>query len=288
MEIRRNTYHFQAGILASLFCFILLSSCNNDKIVASVGDVHLSENDAYVLMQHAGLSMDSTNHYRDFVEQWVAYEVYKAEIKEKYPEDVWRLINLRSESFKGDLAQFYLEETELRKQLDTVVTSDEVQNYYDNHKDEFILHDYIVKALYIKIPVDVDFKEKKLNQTYLLKNDKDIIEVNSYAKLYAANFYYNDSTWIYFDELAKDIPITKYNVDNIILNRTKTYFSDENYTYFLNIIDYKLKDEAPPVDFLQNEIKSIIVANRLHELKEKNESTLIQRLKKKYEIDIHL
>ncbi len=288
MEIRKNTYHFQAGILVSLFCLIVLSSCNNDKIVASVGDVQLTENDAYILMQHAGLSMDSANHYKDFVEQWVAYEVYKAEIKEKYPEDVWRLINLRSESFKGDLAQFYLEETELRKKLDTVVTNDEIKNYYDNHKDEFILHDYIVKALYIKIPVDIDFKTKKLNQTYLLKNDKDIIEVNSYAKLYAANFYYNDSTWIYFDELAKDIPITKYNVDNIILNRTKTYFSDEKYTYFLNIIDYKLKDEAPPVDFLQNEIKSIIVANRLHELKEKNESTLIQRLKKKYEIDIRI
>ena len=256
--------------------------------MASVGDVELTENDAYILMQHAGLSMDSTSQYKAFLEQWVANEVYKAEIKEKYPEDVWRLINLRSESFKGDLAQFYLEETELRKQLDTIVTIAEVQNYYENHKDEFILHDYIVKALYIKIPVEVDFKEKKLNQTYLLKNDKDIIEVNSYAKLYAANFYYNDSTWIYFDELAKDIPLAKFNVDNIILNRTKTYFSDENYTFFLNIIDYKLKDEAPPVDFLQNEIKRIIVANRLHQLKEKNESSLIQRLKKKYEINIHL
>ena len=115
-------------------------------------------------MQHAGLSMDSANQYKAFVEQWVEYEVYKAEIKEKYPSEVWRLIHLRSESFKGDLAQFYLEETELRKQLDTIVTMEEIQHYYDNHKDEFILHDYIVKALYIKIPVDVDFKKKKLNQ----------------------------------------------------------------------------------------------------------------------------
>ena len=114
------------------------------------------------------------------------------------------------------------------------------------------------------------------------------MEVNSYAKLYAVNFYYNDSAWVYFNELTKDIPLTKYNVDNIVLNRSKTYFSDEEYTYFLNIIDFTLKDDAPPVDFLKNEIKSIIVANRLQILKEKNESKLIQRIKKKYEITNHI
>ena len=38
-----------------------------------------------------------------------------------------------------------------------------------------------------------------------------------------------------------------------------SYFSDDDYTYFLNIIDFNLKDEAPQVDFIQNEIKSIIV-----------------------------
>ena len=78
--------------------------------------------------------------------------------------------------------------------------------------------------------------------------------------------------------------MAKYNIDNIVLNRTKTYFSDDSFTYFLNIIDYKLKDEAPPVEFLSNEIKSRIVATRLQELKEKNESKLIQRIKKKHEI----
>ena len=89
-------------------------------------------------------------------------------------------------------------------------------------------------------------------------------------------------------KLTKDIPIGNFNIDNIVLNRTKTYFSDDNFTYFLNIIDYKLKDEAPPVNFLLNEIKSRIVANRLQELKEKNESKLIQRIKKKHEIIISI
>lgn len=282
------TYLYQAGIFVSLFCLILLSSCsNNDKVIASVGDVELTENEAYILMKNAGLSMDSVSDLKMFVDEWIESEVYKSELKNTDPEK-WKLTQLRSQLYSGDLAKFYIEELELKKQLDTVVKQSEIQAYYDSHKDEFVLHDYIVKAMYLKIPKEVDFKKKDIQQKYLLKNDKDVIEINSYAKLYAENFYYNDSIWVYFNELTKDIPITKYNIDNIVLNRTKTYFSDDEYTYFLNIIDYKLKDEAPPVDFLQNEIKSIIVANRLQTLKEKNESKLIQRIKKKYEIINHL
>jgi len=244
----------------------------------------LTENDAFVLMRHAGLNIDSLEEKKLFVDQWIENEIFKAEIMNEYP-DQWELIQLRSSSYSGDLAKFYLEEYELKKKLDTIVSSEEINTYYDSHKDEFILHDYIVKALYLKIPNGIDFNKKNIQQKYLLKNDKDVIEVNSYAKLYAANFYYNDSAWVYFNDLTKDIPLTKYNTDNIVLNRTKTYFSDDDFTYFLNIIDYKLKDEAPPVDFLQNEIKSIIVANRLQFLKEQNESKLIQRIKKNYEIN---
>ncbi|MDP5099336.1 MAG: hypothetical protein NWQ27_05045 [Crocinitomicaceae bacterium] len=261
-----------------------MASCSgNDKVIASVNDSELRENDAFILMRHAGLNFDSIADKNEFVDQWIENEVFKAEMKELYPEE-WKLIQLRASNYSGDLAKFYLEENELKKQLDTIVSMNEITEYYNSHKDEFVLHDYIVKAMYLKIPKGIDFKAKNIQQKYLLKNDKDIIEVNSYAKLYAVNFYYNDSAWVYFNELTKDIPLTKYNTDNIVLNRTKTYFSDDDYTYFLNIIDFNLKDEAPPVDFLQNEIKSIIVANRLQILKEKNESKLIQRIKKKYEI----
>jgi hypothetical protein len=150
------------------------------------------------------------------------------------------------------------------------------------------LNDYIVKALYLKIPKELDFKEEDVHINYLLKNDKDLAEINSYAKLYAQNYYFDDSTWIYFDELAKDIPLSKYNVDNIVLNRTKTYFSDDQHWYFLNILDYKLKDEAPPLEFLKDRIRSIIVSQRLNDIREKNETKLLNDLKKKHEISINL
>ena len=273
--------------MASLFCFYSLVSCReNESVLAKVDTVELTENDAQILMKHLGYSAQNKDEYTKFIEEWCENEAFKNELKMEYPES-WNLIKLRSELFAGELAKYHIEEIELKKSLDTFVSQAEIEKYYNSQKDEFILHDYIVKALYLKIPKNLDFKSKNVHLSYMLKNDKDLLEVNSYAKLYAEDYYFNDSTWEYFQELTKEIPLTKYNIDNIVLNRTKTYFSDKNFTYFLNIIDFKLKDEAPPIDFLQKEIKEIIIAGRLQELKAKNENKLIQRIKSKHEIIIY-
>ena len=286
MASKRLTYLKQAGFVVSLFCF-LVSCSDSENLLATVGDVSLTENDAFVLMKHRGLDYADKKERKAFVKQWCEEEVYKQELQEKHPEE-WKLVQLRSDSYAGDLAQYYLEEIQVRKALDTVVSREELQTYYDARQDEFILNDYIVKALYLKIPKELDFKAENIHVSYLLKNDKDLAEINSYAKLYAQNFYFDDSTWTYFDDLAKDIPLSKYNVDNIVLNRTKTYFSDDKHWYFLNILDYKLKDEAPPLEFLQDRIRSIIVSQRLNDIREKNETKLLKELKKKHEINIHL
>jgi hypothetical protein len=284
---KRHTYLIQASFLASLFCFILTSCGAKDKVVASVNDSELTESEAFILMEHLGYDVNDKEQYRTFLEDWCQNEAFMHELESIDPETA-ELLRLRSRSSQGELAKFYVEEQLLKVKLDTIVTREEIQSYYDEHKDEFLLSDYLVKALYIKIPLSVDYKAEELEVNYLLKNDKDLSEVNSYAKLYAENYYFNDSSWIMFNVLAKDIPLTKYNVDNIVLNRSKTYFSDDSFTYFLNIIDFKLKDEAPPVEFLSDQIKGILVLRRLQRLKEKNESKMIQKIKDKHEININI
>jgi hypothetical protein len=272
-------------MIVGLFCFLAACS-DDDKVIASVGDSELTQSDAMVLMKHLGYDISNKAQYKEFINNWCENEIFNEELKTAFP-DKWNLVRLRSEIYQSDLAKFYLEEINIKKNLDTIVSMEETQAYYDTHMDEFILNDYIVKALYLKIPKELDFKSKDVHINYLLKNDKDLAEINSYAKLYAENYYFDDSNWVYFDKLVEDIPLTKYNIDNIVLNRTKTYFSDENHWYFINIIDYSLKDETPPLDFLKDQIQGIIVSKRLNSLREKSEAKLIKELKKKHEVIIY-
>lgn len=285
-----NSKHkrLQAGIIVSLFCFVLtLSACgDNDKVIARVEDRTLTESEAYILMNHLGYDAQNDTVYQQFIDDWIERTVYAVDLEKNYPEK-WQLIRYRSDSYASDLAKVELEDINLSKKLDTVVSNEEIVNYFNEHKDEFVLTDYLVRALYLKIPVGVEFKEEGIHEKYLLKKDKDLPEINAFAKLYAENYYFDDSSWTYFTELSEDIPLGKYNVDNIVLNRTKTYFADDDYWYFLNIIDYQLKDEAPPLEFLKDQIKRIIISGRLQELTDKERPQLLKRLKKKYEIEIN-
>lgn len=286
LESKRSKLYKRADLFVSLFCLLLLVSCSSKgEIVASVNDIELSRTDAEILMTHLGYDINKKSDWQIFLDQWTNNQILKQELEISFPDQA-KLVHLKTVEYSGELSKYYLEEQKILSQLDSVVTDKEIETYFEKHKNSFILQDYLVQALYIKTPKGVKIGDK-LKSAYLLKNDKDLNQVNSYAKLYAENFYFDDEQWIYFTELTKDIPLTNYNKDNIVLNRTKTYFSDEEYTYYLNIIDYKLKDEAPPLEFLKPQIREIILSGRVNTIREKMQGSLIKNIRKKHDVKIH-
>ncbi len=253
--------------------------------MATVDDHELTESEARILMEHLGYNYSNKADRVKFLNNWCELEAMRIELEKKAPE-LSEIARLKADMYMGELSRYYFIDQLVRKQTDTSITAAEINMYYKNHLSEFKLQDYLVKALFIKIPKGSK-PEEGLKKHFVLKNDKDLDKVNSYIKLYAEDFYFDDEEWIYFTELTKNIPLGKLNRDNLVLNRTKTYFSDDQYTYFINIIDYTLKDTPPPLDFVNAQIRELILTERMNELREKKENQLIQQVKKNHEINIH-
>lgn len=282
--VNKRKYLFnKAGIIVSLFFILTLFSCKkNENQWAKVNDISLNEQEALILMHYLGYDPQKNGDRKKFTQEWIDRQVFIQELSNT-DEEKSHLNDLKLEWYKGELAKFEVEEKYIQTQLDTAFSDSLILDFFNQHKEDFSLNDYIVKALYIKIPKTAP-KQEQLREHYLLKKDKDYLKVISYAKLYAENFYYDDSTWVYFDELTKDAPTEKLNKDNLVLNRTKTYFSDQNYVYFLNIIDFKLKDATPPLEFLKPTIEQLLISQKLNELKEKKGASFTKKLREKHEI----
>ncbi|MFN5910877.1 MAG: hypothetical protein ACK45H_06045 [Bacteroidota bacterium] len=272
----------RAGFTVSLFCFFLLHSCSGDAIVATVNEEELTRREATAMMEHLGYDAAKKSDRERFINSWIRGAIMRQELRDQ-DHDKYKLLELKAADYLGDLSAFELEESKILKVLDTIVSEKEIRKYYEANRESFVLQDYLVKALYLKTPKEVSIN-KDLMKAYLLKNDKDLNKVNSYAKIYAENYYFDDAQWIYFTELTKDIPLDDFNKDNIVLNRTKTYFSDDQFTYYLNILDFKLKDDAPPLDFLRPQIREIILTERISRLREKIASSMYNELRKKYAV----
>jgi hypothetical protein len=58
--------------------------------------------------------------------------------------------------------------------------------------------------------------------------------------------------------------------------------------YFLNVMDFKLKNEQSPLDFVRPQIKNRLLASRLSEKRKEVQNELLKKLKIKHDIQIYL
>jgi len=184
-------------------------------------------------------------------------------------------IDRRIEEFRNDLLIHQLENQRIETELDTNVSSTEIESYYKEHQADFQLNDYLVKVLYLKIPLDAPDIDK-IGGAYKLRKDEDIETIDEYAKIYASNFYYDLDSWIYFDDILKEIPLHDINKDRFILKRSKIRFEESGFYYFLNIVDYKLKNSTSPISFERENIKARIINLRIKDLREKIKNDIIK------------
>jgi len=143
-----------------------------------------------------------------------------------------------------------------------------------------------VKALYIKIPDSVD-AVKNIEKSFLLKNDKDREEILKYANLYATNFYLEEEKWIFFEDLVRDMPITDGTKERLIVKKDHGIFTDKDNVYFLNILDYRIKNTTAPLEVEKETIRRIILKRRSNELRKKMNQTIIDEIKAKHTVNRH-
>ena len=132
------------------------------------------------------------------------------------------------------------------------------------------------QVLYLKIPLDAPDIDK-MGSAYKLRNEDDLETIEIYAKMYASNFYYDIDNWIYFDDLLKEIPLHDINKDRFILKLSKLRFEESGFYYFLNILDYKLKNSTSPISFERENIKARIINLQIKELRETIKNDIIKK-----------
>jgi len=267
------------GRKPTLYTLVLITllSCTgdlkDDEIVASVYDANLYHSD--ITKASYNLSKeDSISLVKEFIKDWTNTQILAYHSRKNGNIDLDE-IDYKAEQYRNMLLIHQFQNNEILKRLDTVITKKEIETYYNKHIKDFQLKDYLVKVIYVKVSEDAPDIDK-LSKWYKLRKDEDIESIKKYVSLYATNFYYDEENWIYFDEITKEIPLQDINKDRFITRKSEIKFSENGYYYFLNIIDYKLKDAASPIEFEINNIKQRIRNTRIYNLREKINNELIQ------------
>ena len=208
------------------------------------------------------------NYINSWIEKQTIIHLAEKNISDK--EEIDKLV----EAYRNELLTYNYEKLLVTKQLDTAVSDEEIEQYYSVNKKDFELDDYLVQAIFVKI--DKTIPDANQVKSWYKKEDDTLAikELEEYAKVNAENFYYDSTSWIYFDELQKLLPQNSiYDKKSFVIYKRNQKFEDDQYFYFLNVIDYRFG--ISPLDFEQENIKNRIIQMRTNDIRKKLKEQLL-------------
>lgn len=275
-----------------IFVFIIfLSGCgpaiNNDKgaVIAKVHDLYLYESDIEGLVPKGTSTHDSIAMVKNYTDNWIKTRLMIDKAKKNLTEEQLDF-SKQLDEYRNSLL-IYRYETELINQmLDTTVTNQEIQSYYNDHLDDFELKENIVKLLYVI--VDKDSEEEELfKDLFKLPDTLMLDSLESTSELYARSYSLDTAYWFRFDDLLETIPIETYNQELFLKGHRYVELSDDQFTYLLYFVDFKIKDDTSPLDFERNDIISIIINKRKMKLIKKVRRDLYLKAVENNEFEVY-
>ncbi len=260
------------------------SSKSKEDVIATAFDYSLYKSDLKGIIPQRTTQNDSIAITRSFIINWIRQKIvlYKAE---KNLASEQKDFTDQIENYRNSLLVYSYESKLINQLLDTVVSYEQIQEYYDKNTKKFLLKDNIIKANYVKLEVNSPNKYK-IKSLLFGKNDNKN-QLFDLCSTQAVNFYFEDDEWLFFNDLLKEIPIKTYNQEAFLRNNRTIETKDENYYYLIYIKDFKIKESVSPLSFEKDNIRNIIINKRKLELINKMHNELYDEALKNNDFKIY-
>lgn len=249
-----------ALVLLTISCD-LLDRDKSDKVpIARVGDSYLYAEDLAELLKGAKTAADSQQVMSNFVDSWIRRQLM-VKIAEEYLPPEQLDIEKSIQDYRQSLLLHAYESELIRQKLDTNVTEQVIEDYYNNNPNSFELKEDIVQFYYIKIPLQAP-KIDSAKYLFKTRNEENLKKLVKYGFQYAEDFYLQDSIWFELNELYKQIPIDHDQLRTLSKNHLSGEVQDSNFLYLIRINDFKEQRELAPLNYVKDDIRKIIVNQR--------------------------
>lgn len=254
--------------------FLMLSACLLDRPVegtplARVGDKVLYLSDLKGILPSGLAYEDSVMMAEDFINKWVRNELLVKKAEENLPSNL--------KDFSKELADYrnsmiiYRYKMELMlERLDTIVNQREIQNYYNDNRDNFALNKDIVRALFIQIPLEVS-RPEQVKVFCEQISDENLAELREFCLRYAVVCDIYAEAWVDLEPFVQRMNDWSGSVARNIYPNAMIEHRDKDFYYLLRIIDHQPAGSIAPVEYVESQIKNVIVNRRRIEFLKKVE-----------------
>lgn len=231
------------------------------KAIARVGENYLFQDDIVDLVPKGTSKKDSIAIVKSFIDRWATQKLLFEAAERNIGKDKVAEFNMLIDQYKVDLyTKAYIESLVVR-QIDTVVTDGQIEEYYAKNKQYFKNSSELVKLRYINL-VKENPKFAKIKSKFSSFTKKDRKELEQLAVQFKS-YAFNDSIWVDINQVYEKIPfINLENKQKYISSGMNFQYPDSTTIWLVKVNNVLRKDSPTPLEFLKPTIKQIIINNR--------------------------
>ena len=258
----------QLGIIAAILIVLpAISSCRaissflrGGEVVAEAGSEKLYRSDLDKVIPKGISAEDSTYLAKQYINAWATDLVYLS-IAEQQLSKSEKDVTKELEDYRKSLLKYRYEQLYINERLDTAVSDEKVEEYYNAHQDKFVLNRPLVKARFLSISEDSPAKDQIRKR---MSSDKveDLVEADSLAYSAALKYATWSDQWIDVATLARE-----FSMDyTLLLGQMRNRWIDQVDTLGVERMAYipamMQKGEVAPLEYSAPSIRDIIISAR--------------------------
>lgn len=262
-----HRYIVWIGFSCVIILVIFLSSCpriepnKQGDPLARIEDMYFYPSDLPNIFYGDISAEDSAKIAKTYIQKWIKNKLLLQKAELNLSDEKQRQVLKRLADTRASLMIYEYQQQMINQKLDTVISQREINEFYNLHLNNFILDKDIIKTLFVQLPVNSP-NISNVRQWYRSNNSEDLTKLESYCYQYATKYDYFNENWIPFNLLLNLIPVSVNNHQSYLKYNQYIETSDSLYLYFANIRDYRIKGSNAPVEYINDNIKSIILNNR--------------------------
>jgi len=250
-----------------IFILVAFAGCKNNSNqgnripVAKAGNVILYYDEIPGQITEYVTNSDSSAIIRNYVNKWAKRELMFQKAIANLSPELRSEIEKQLEETRLNLVVYEYQRMMMLQKMDTIISDEELRNYYAKNGNSFMLTSNILKALFIKLPVETP----DLNRIRMLSrsnNQKDMQELESLCFQFAEKFDDFNEGWITMDRLLFEMKAEINNQENFLRWNRFYETRDSLSVCLVTINDYKIRGALSPFEYVKEDIKRIIWNNR--------------------------
>ncbi|MDC0629006.1 MAG: peptidyl-prolyl cis-trans isomerase [Flavobacteriaceae bacterium] len=278
----------------TLFGILLLTiqSCNlrsdtQEQVpLARVNDAFLYESDIDFSFVEGQSEMDSIIYVQNIINNWATTQLLIDGAVLNLKKDTQTEFEQLVQQYKSDLYTSAYVEALVNKNLDTLISDQELDDVYNNNTQLFVLKEDLLKMRYVNVNSKLSNLDE-VKKRFKRFNAEDKVVLDSIA-IQFNSFYLKDSIWIKSEQVISKIKPLQLGFNKVLLKKPNfIQLKDSLGLYLMQVNEVLKRGSQAPKQYVLPTLKQIVINKRKLKLIKQLKSDIVNDAIKNKNFEIY-